>query len=372
MIRKAVKHALSRYRSAASRVIPSREENILLYRKSRMRNAADCPNLPLALLVEITSKCNLSCRMCNIHFDTRSGISMDEPLLKQTFELAGTAKTVTPFGLGEPLLRPDIGTIVGEYKSRGAYVGLTTNGMLLSREVAKGLIVNRLDQLTVSVDAADPQLFAEIRRGADLNKISANIMALNDLKKSLNSAVPALALNVVVQAKNFSQLPQLLSLARMWEISFITFSPITVHSHIHDIQHESLQPVPDNWSETLELCRREAESGGVSLDMQRLLYILNGRPPLELYDGILPCPEPFRFMGVRANGDIFPCCNWDVNDPIASTADTGSADVKQLQEAWHNPQWQSLREMIIQNRYPEHCKKCMTNFTRPFFDDCLS
>lgn len=306
MLKETLKKLLFTNENLSSGAGISREDNLLLYRKSRKENSSDCPNLPLNLLVEVTSKCNLSCRMCNIHHDSKSGIVISEDLLESTFKLAKAAKAVSPFGLGEPLIHPDIVRIVGRYKADGAFVGLVTNGMLLTERISRGFIENRLDQLVVSVDAADPDLFAKIRKGADLQKISDNITTLNHLKKTLHAGNPSLALNVVVQSANFSQLPQIIHLAEKWDIHFITFVPVSTHEHISEIQNEAVTRGVDRWQETLELSRREAELAGISIETRQLSHVLRGVSPDELYKEIVPCPELFRFIGIRANGDLFP------------------------------------------------------------------
>ena len=354
--------------SPSSGTPATREENLTLYRNSRSARSPECPNLPLNLLVEVSSRCNLECRMCNIHHDTRSGLIIPEKLLDPTFELAKTATAVNPFGLGEPLLHPEITGIVGRYKSLGVSVILVTNGMLLHEGISRGFILNKLDHLTISIDSADPALFATIRRGADLTKISDNIRKLNDLKKSLGSSTPELSLHVVVQDGNFHQLRDIVYLAEKLNIFFIAFAPITVHGHIAEIQGEALGPWIEDWEETLETCEREAEARGIGLDMHRLSKVLSGASAQEVYKGMIPCPEPFRFMVIRANGDIFPCCNWDVKKPIEKLIVSDETTVSDLVKIWNSPQWQALREKIISENYPEECRICMGNFTRPVED----
>jgi MoaA/NifB/PqqE/SkfB family radical SAM enzyme len=351
--------------------LPAREANLLLYRSSRKVNSQVCPNLPLILLVESTSKCNLSCKMCNIHFQTKSGIVINNALLEATFELAKTANTVYPFGLGEPLLYPEITRIVGRYKSIGGSVALVTNGMLLSEKIARELIMEGLDQLSLSVDAADPSLLASIRRGADLNRIAENVATLNRLKRSLQHQNPFLVLNVVVQKSNFYHLHELIRLAQEWDISLIVLHPITVHKHIPEIQREALNGNISHWRKTLDMCWKEAELRGIKLDAQRLLYILNEDSPEEVYREIIPCPEPFRFMGIRANGDIFPCCNWDFNNPITKVPGTSDISYLDFEKAWQSPSWQVLREKIVSGEYPEQCMNCISIFARPLHDEHL-
>jgi MoaA/NifB/PqqE/SkfB family radical SAM enzyme len=350
--------------------IATTEQNLSIYRGLRKQNSVQCLNLPLILLVELTSKCNLSCRMCNIHHAAKSGTTIDDALLEMTYEFAKTVSTVYPFGLGEPLLHPNIAEIVGKYKSSGPSVGMVTNGMLLTKDISRELILKGLDQLVISVDAADASLFAEIRKGGDLQRILENIRTMNELKKSFNLQNPFLAFNVVAQAGNFHQLPQIVELAGELSILSVTITPITVHSHIAGIQDQELNGSIPRWREILDTCERKASMAGISITQDRLYHVMNGVSPEDLYHKTIPCPEPFRFIGIRTNGDIFPCCNWNVDQPIARlsrTEDPKSA----LKKVWSDPAWQMLRQNIISGEYPDQCKACMSNFTRPFNDEYL-
>ena len=368
-VREQVKKIILREPFPPLSSITSREENLSLYRSSRMASSGNCPNRPLHLLIEVTSKCNLSCKMCNIHHDDKSGITIDHALLETTFQLAETAHTVYPFGLGEPLLHPHIVSIVERYKASGSMVSLTTNGMLMNEEISEGFIAGGLDYLAISIDAAETVLLSEIRKGADLKKISDNIMSLNRLKKARQSKTPYLSLNVVVQAGNFHQLPMIIRLAEQWNISSVTFSPITVHKHIPKIQNEIVGPEFIQGKKILEDCGLEAEARGVRIDTRRLDLVLKGSRWDEIYRKTMPCPEPFRFMVIRANGDIFPCCNWDVNKPVARIDVSKRISVTDLEEAWRSQKWHALRERVVLKNYPAECRVCMSNFTRPFCDE---
>lgn len=348
----------------------SREENTILYKDSRLKRSIDCPNLPLNLLVEVTSRCNLSCVMCNIHHSSRSGMDISKELLDAIYILSTSANVVHSYGLGEPLLHSDIIEIVGRYKLKGVSVSIITNGMLLNENISNGFIKNNLDQLVVSIDSADAFLLKKIRRGADLNIIKENIIKLNEYKRLQNKLNPSLAMNVVVQKSNIHELVDIIRLAKELDIHFITFSPITTHEHISDIRDEGLSSKIEGWRELIKESGKEAERLGISINIERLLHILNESEPDEVYKDKIPCPEPFNFMGIRANGDVYPCCNWDVNEPLGSVSQN-CYSVDDILKIWHGKKWQDLRRSIIEYRYPEICQKCMQNFTRPFSDSII-
>ncbi len=265
------------------------------------------------------------------------------------------------------MLYQGLSEVIGIYKSKGAFVSIVSNGMLLNPVLSEKLIENGLDQLVISVDAADEKLFEEIRRGADLKTIIKNIESLNKIKGEKKKEKPVLGINVVVQASNFKQLPDIIDLANKLNISFVTFSPVTIHEHIQGLERERIYLDLDV-SNILELCRTNAREKGILLDDDKLYYTLKALEPEEIYKDKIPCPEPFRFMGIRANGDIFPCCNWDVERPISKITYNSNIE-NELMEIWQCKEWNKLRKSIIKNDYPELCKKCMKNFTRPFKDE---
>jgi len=348
----------------------SRRENIKLYSEGRSAKSVACANLPLSVLVEVTSKCNLSCRMCNIHHNNRSGIDISQKLLEITYILAEVANLIHSYGLGEALIRKDIVEIVGNYKLKGAFVSIVTNGMLLKEDISRGFVEKSLDSLALSIDSANEKIFKDIRRGADLNIIKKNIKVLNEIKKSKNKNKPDLAMNVVIQKSNFYELADIIRLAKELGIYYVTFSPITTHEHISEIQDEAITPETLDWQGVLKRCFQEGERNNITINAERLYCILNGLFPEDFYKDKVPCPEPFRFFGIRANGDVYPCCNWDVNSPLENIE--GIDSVGDIIKIWRSERWKELREAVIKNNYPEICRKCMNNFTRPFYDDCYS
>ncbi len=79
------------------------------------------------------------------------------------------------WGLGEPLLHPDIVEMVALAEELGARTELITNGLLLDQEMAEGLVQAGLDTLVISVDGASPEAHAGIRAGADLRLVQQNV-----------------------------------------------------------------------------------------------------------------------------------------------------------------------------------------------------
>jgi cyclic pyranopterin phosphate synthase len=96
---------------------------------------------------------------------------------------------------GEPLLRPDIGELVGELSLIDDIedIALTTNGVLLAQHAA-GLKAAGLHRVTVSLDSIDDEVFQRMTGGrGGLERVLDGIRAASD------AGLDPVKLNVVVQ-----------------------------------------------------------------------------------------------------------------------------------------------------------------------------
>lgn len=117
-----------------------------------------------SLRISVTDRCNLRCRYCmpeeNYVWLPRESILHFEEIarLVQVAATLGVAK-VRITG-GEPLLRHDLPTLVGQLKGtrRIRDLAMTTNGVMLARHAA-ALKGAGLDRLTVSLDTLRPDRF---------------------------------------------------------------------------------------------------------------------------------------------------------------------------------------------------------------------
>ncbi|NPB04947.1 MAG: GTP 3',8-cyclase MoaA [Aquificae bacterium] len=150
------------------------------------------------LRISLTDRCNLSCLYCRAG---ESGSAAEVLTPERVERFAGVLKE---FGLrtvrltgGEPLLRPDAVEFVRRIARRGLEVALTTNGLLLEKYAA-ALKEAGLRRLNVSLDALDPEKYAEISGGGDLRKV------LKGIDAALRAGFEELKLNAVA-VKNFTE-----------------------------------------------------------------------------------------------------------------------------------------------------------------------
>ena len=108
----------------------------------------------LAHLIPIR-RCNLSCTYCN-EFDDFSKPVATEVMLERVDRLAALGLTIITISGGEPLLHPELETIIRRIRSHGILAGMITNGYLLTPQRIDWLNRAGLDHLQISIDNVQP------------------------------------------------------------------------------------------------------------------------------------------------------------------------------------------------------------------------
>lgn len=315
--------------------------------------------------VEPTNTCNLNCRTCmrNI-WHTPQGLMNGETVDAifnglRSFE---PAPTVLFGGLGEPLNHPDIVSMVAQAKSLGGSVELITNGTLLTREMSGNLIEAGLDMLWVSLDGATPESFSDVRLGAALPKILANLSHLSELI-SRRTGPPQLGIAFVAMKRNIADLPDIIRLGRRFKAS--RFSISNVLPYTYELQDEMLcrfvstfvlPKRPSTWFPQINIPKMDMDK-----EMLSALYqIYRGASQISLNgvwlgDSNNRCP--FIESGVTAinwKGEVSPCLPL-MHDHTSYVNDierfsrhyaVGNVLERNLIEIWNNPDYLAFRERV--------------------------
>ena len=191
--------------------------------------------------IETTDMCNLECAMC-----IRSG--WEEPLgrmVEPTFQriLDGLSRldplpTVFFGGLGEPLFHPHTIEWIARAKALGAQVELITNGTTLTEKRSRQLIEAGLDFLWVSIDGASAEGYADLRLGAELQNVVANLRRLRKLRPGGHRPRPVIGIAFVAMQRNIKELPAVIRLGR--SVGATRFSISNVMPYTEQMQEERL------------------------------------------------------------------------------------------------------------------------------------
>jgi cyclic pyranopterin phosphate synthase len=177
---------------------------------------ADRLGRPLgSLRLSVTDRCNMRCRYCMPEEEyvwlPRESLLSFEELNRVAGVFLGLGVRKVRLTGGEPLLRHELGVLVGLLRGRAGLedLSLTTNGILLAEQSAS-LRQAGLDRVTVSLDTLRPErmaAFARSRRHADV---------LAGIRAAVRVGLGPVKLNtVVVRGFNDDEVLDLLEFA--WE-----------------------------------------------------------------------------------------------------------------------------------------------------------
>jgi radical SAM protein with 4Fe4S-binding SPASM domain len=110
---------------------------------------------PLAVHLEVVAACNLTCSHCFAGTLPRKASPLTMGELDRLFaDMAGMGSFRLGLTGGEPLLRRDLFEIIDLAAGHGLHPCVTTNGLLITEEIARKFGARRLVWLNVSLDGA--------------------------------------------------------------------------------------------------------------------------------------------------------------------------------------------------------------------------
>src|SRR6201991_3786767 len=150
---------------------------------AKRNSVAETP--PVCLYLEVTNRCNLLCETCPRTFETlEPAADMSWDLFTSIVDQVPDVSRVVLHGVGEPMMVKALPRMIRYLKDRGIYVLFNTNGTLLTPKKGRELIVAGLDELRVSLDAAEPKTFLAVRGKDMFDRIVRNIRAFTALQRA--------------------------------------------------------------------------------------------------------------------------------------------------------------------------------------------
>jgi len=356
----------------------NRWSNILRLEQGYAAGQAQLAAGPLEAYIEVAARCNLRCEMCPIIVDPRyqPGSGRAGLLAPELFErLAPVFPTLTRaylFGLGEPVLHPDLVTFTERLASAGVEVWITTNATLIDDELADRLALAGLHRISVSIDGARPETYERIRKRGKFEDVIRGLKALTGARK--RHGRPLVYMSLVGMASNLAELPELVDLCAEVGGDGVFVEGLYPYEHpvIEDfVRREHLGHLGvEQVTELVEEARVRAAFLGVHFHT-RMDEILSHVPPEAadapeapaaepaspppLSELRMPwvCSEPFIALNVTASGEVRPCC---FNDDVL-----GDLNQQTMVEIWNGPGYAGLRADMAAGRVPESCEVCVRN-----------
>ena len=204
-----------------------------------------------------TRQCNLSCRHCYALADSQKSPQEMDTAAGRKFirDLAEFGVPVLLFSGGEPLLRPDIFALAGLARELGMRVVLSTNGTLITKEVAARLSDIGFAEIGISLDGI----------GASNDYFRGKEGAYQDALDGIRACIGAglrVSLRLTIARHNYQQIPAIFRLIEAEGIDRACFYHLAYSGRgnnlkAEDITHSQTRAVVDEICEhTLDLHRR--------------------------------------------------------------------------------------------------------------------
>jgi radical SAM protein with 4Fe4S-binding SPASM domain len=322
------------------------------------------PDLPYALQVEITSHCNLHCRMCPLTIEgtpsSQSPGNAQELSWREVVKMACEIRNVIIAGFGEPLLHPQCLSMMRELDRHSVWMSLATNGTAITLSTAGQLAaIPNLMHINVSIDSPDPATYRAIRGGELEHALRGlrNLMTCIDNPDRVTVSSVAMSSNLATLA----QFPPLLA-----ELGVKRYVLQGLAQFSAECERESLLD-PVAAAEAVERLRFACREAGVqlaSLVGDRIDSAIASdegipatSPPFQgaARNVAKVCSLPWEIPFIDKDGRVFPCC-------YASTQSSellGDLRTESLHAVWEGQRYQRFRADILEgSTTPEVCRSC--------------
>jgi MoaA/NifB/PqqE/SkfB family radical SAM enzyme len=255
---------------------------------------------PLEVHFSVTNACATACRHCYMDSGARDRAELSSESFRRAVDiLAGMGVFHMALGGGEALERPDFFELATYVRSRGMVPNLTTNGRLLTEEVAAKCRI--FGQVNISIDGLEH--FSEAGRGGAL----AQAVRAVDLLLRANVKV---GLNCVLARQSLDRIEELFSFAAgrgLTDLEFLRLKPAGRggrdyrEKRLTPAQHRELYP------KLRELSRRYGIPA--KIDCSFVPMFCWHRPDKTMMDqfSVYGCEAGNVLLGVRSDGRFAGC-----------------------------------------------------------------
>ena len=327
-----------------------------------------CEWPPSIFEIETTTLCNMNppCVMCDqcilgktphIPEISKDFISKINPYLKYI-------RKISLHGRGEPLLSKTVFDILDVVDSKNVWTMFNSNGLLLTAEMSRKLILKGLKEINFSIDAATPQTYRKIRRTDGLIQVMKNIKFLSMLKKENKTIFPRILVNMILMEENKKELLDFITLAQEVGADGVYMRLLEKIDQNHIVKdngfcfnyyNQMINTDSVEFRGLVSSAQRKAQEVGVKFitDHHEILEVLEkdssdfpsvlGNEPF--------CKKPWENFLITVEGEVKICCHM-------VRYSLGNLRIHNFWELWNGEQAVNIRKKILNGKFPEECFNC--------------
>lgn len=261
----------------------------------------------------ITRRCNLRCLHCYINAGEpdENELTTEEAMdLIDQFSQVGVPLIL--FTGGEPLMRHDLFKLAQYARGKGIKIALSTNGTLITREVASRLADSGFSYIGVSLDSISPG-FHDYFRGVK----GAFTMAIAGIRNAIDAGLDV-GLRFTLTSRNIDEVPSYIEFAVSLGVKRITFYHLSAPGRARELSRDWWY-TPTQYVKFINNLIKYAEEYAGKLEIETTLGPFDGvyialklaksREELENYlrfvESTGGCGR--KIISIYPNGDVYPC-----------------------------------------------------------------
>src|SRR5215471_14109325 len=267
---------------------------------------------PVCLYIETTNRCNLLCTTCPRTFEAlEPPADMSWELFTNIVDQFPRIARVVLHGVGEPMMVRALPRMIRYLKDRGTYVLFNTNGTLLTPRKGQELIDSGLDELRISLDAAEAKAFALVRGRDMFDRIVRNVRGFTTMQQELGVTTPRPSLWLTGLKETVEQLPDFVRLAHQIGIGEVYLQRLVYFADGQGLARPEsalFAQLDRQEGEFIRAADELAASLGIKFNASGAT---EPGTSLKRKDESQPwslCRRPWTLMYFTAHGRALPCC----------------------------------------------------------------
>ena len=252
-------------------------------------------------------------------------------------------KSVIFAGEGEPLLHKNAAYIFNETKAYGIDVALSTNGVLLTKDISDECLQS-MTWIRFSIAAATDKTYEKIQsiRKGDLQKVYRNLQDAVQIKRDKKLNV-TLGGQLLLLEDNKSEVFLLAKNLKEIGLDYITIKPFVPHKYSNHL-------ISVDYSESLEIESKVKELETEEFKIYFRHQAIKNLNEEKTYD----CCYALPFMThISAAGDVFPCVAFDGIKEFLY----GNLYSKSFVEIWESEHVSEIMNKFSGKFLKENCRK---------------
>ena len=317
---------------------------------------------PVCLYLEVTNRCNLLCETCPRTFETlEPPADMSWELFTRIVDQVPNIARVVLHGVGEPMLVKNLPQMIRYLKARGTYVLFNTNGTLLTQKKYFDLVDSGLDELRVSLDAADRATYLAVRGKDFFNRIVRDVGKFVAFQKEIGAVTPKVSLWLTGLKETVAQLPDFVRLSAAMGVTEVHLQRLVFDEAGYGMARADASLFEQTQADeqaSIATAQAVGATLGVTLDASGAT-----EPGLSLKQQVddkpwATCRRPWSLMYFTAHGRALPCCIAPFSVRGYSNYTLGDATQDSLQDIWNSPAYRDFRSSLLGETPPAPCQNC--------------